>query len=263
MSRTYAVTGSASGIGAAVARRLVADGHEVIGVDRAGADVIADLGTAAGRAAAIAGVAEACGGALAGLVTCAGVAGLPDRPGSLLVSVNYFGTVEVIAGLREQLVAGGGSVVAISSNSTTCQPGYSLELVEACLAGDEAAAGALANQAESVMTYPATKTAIARWIRRHATATEWIGAGVRLNALAPGLVETPLAAEQRNDPTIGPLVAMFPLPLGRGGTPDEIADAASFLLNNPFCVGTLLLIDGGTEALLRPDAWPSLWEVQL
>ncbi|HVX70812.1 MAG TPA: SDR family oxidoreductase [Mycobacteriales bacterium] len=261
MSRMYAVTGSASGIGAAIRERLIADGHSVIGVDRVDADVVADLGSAAGRAAAVAGIADACGGALAGLVTCAGVAGLPDRPGSLLVSVNYFGTVEVIAGLREQLAVGGGSVVAISSNSTTCQPGYSLDLVDTCLAGDESVAGAMADQADSVMTYPATKTAIARWIRRHSTAPEWIGAGIRLNAIAPGLVETPLAAEQRNDPTIGPLVAMFPLPLGRGGAPPEIADAAVFLLNNQFCVGTLLLIDGGTEALLRPDAWPTLWEI--
>jgi NAD(P)-dependent dehydrogenase (short-subunit alcohol dehydrogenase family) len=261
MSATYAVTGSASGIGAAIRERLVADGHRVIGVDRVDADVVADLATAEGRAVAVAGVAHACGGELAGLVTCAGLAGLPERPGSLLVSVNYFGTVEVITGLREQLAAGGGSAVAISSNSTTCQPGYSLDLVDACLSGDEAAAGALANQADSVMTYPATKTAIARWIRRHSTAEEWIGAGVRLNALAPGLVETPLAQEQRDDPTIGPLVAMFPLPMGRGGTPPEIADAAAFLLNNQFCVGTLLLIDGGTEALLRADAWPTLWEI--
>lgn len=261
MSAAYAVTGSASGIGAAVRDRLAGDGHRVIGVDRVDADVIADLSTPDGRAAAVAGVREACAGELAGLVTCAGVAGLPDRPGSLLVSVNYFGTVEVIAGLRDPLAAGGGSVVAISSNSTTCQPGYSLDLVDACLSGDAAAAGVVADKADSVSAYPATKTAIARWIRRNATTPEWIGAGIRLNALAPGLVETPLAAEQRNDPVIGPLVAMFPLPLGRGGTPPEIADAAMFLLNNMFCVGTLLLIDGGTEALLRPDAWPTVWEM--
>jgi NAD(P)-dependent dehydrogenase (short-subunit alcohol dehydrogenase family) len=261
VSAQYAVTGSASGIGAAIRDRLMADGHRVIGVDRVSADVVADLSTSEGRAVAVAGVAEACAGELAGLVTCAGVAGLPERPASLLVSVNYFGTVEVVAGLREQLVAGAGSVVAISSNSTTCQPGFSLDLVDACLAGDEAKACAVADSGDSMTAYPATKTAIARWIRRNATADEWIGSGVRLNALAPGLVETPLAVEQRNDPTMGPLVAMFPLPMGRGGTPPEIADAASFLLHNPFCVGTVLLIDGGTEALLRPDAWPNRWEI--
>jgi NAD(P)-dependent dehydrogenase (short-subunit alcohol dehydrogenase family) len=258
---TYAVTGSASGIGAAVRARLLDAGHQVVGVDRADADVIADLSRPAGRRAAADGVRAACGGVLSGLVTCAGLAGLPGRPASVLVSVNYFGTVELVDALREELAAGSGSVVAISSNSATCQPGFSLDLVEACLDGDEAAAGALADEGESLVAYPATKTAIARWIRRNATKPEWIGAGVRLNALAPGLVETPLAAEQRNDPTVGPLVAMFPLPMGRGGMPAEIAAAVDFLLHNEFCVGTVLLIDGGTEALLRPDAWPTRWEI--
>lgn len=259
--RNYAVTGSASGIGRAIREELTARGHRVLGVDRQDADVVADLGTAEGRSRAVAEITEWSGGQLHGLVPCAGIAGLPGRPGSLLVSVNYFGTVEVVEGLRPVLAAASGAVVAISSNSTTCQPGFPLELVEACLAGDEAAAGALADGGESLVAYPATKTAIARWIRRNATKPEWIGEGIRLNALAPGLVETALAAEQRNDPTVGPLVAMFPLPLGRGGTPAEIADAAAFLLHNEFCVGTLLLIDGGTEALLRPDAWPTRWEM--
>jgi NAD(P)-dependent dehydrogenase (short-subunit alcohol dehydrogenase family) len=260
VSGWYAVTGAASGIGAAVRARLMNAGHRVVGVDLAGSDVDADLATATGRRTAIEAVTAACGGQLSGLVTCAGIAGLPGRPASLLVAVNYFGTVELVEGLRPVLAASRGAVVAISSNSTTCQPGYSLELVDACLAGDEAAAAELADRGESLAAYPATKTAIARWIRRNATTAEWVGAGIRLNALAPGLVETPLAAEQRNDPTIGPLVAMFPLPIGRGGTTDEIAEAADFLLHNSFCVGTILLIDGGTEALLRPDAWPTRWE---
>ena len=259
--RNYAVTGSASGIGKAVRDALADRGARVLGVDQRDAEVVTDLATAEGRTRASSAITEWCDGTLHGLVTCAGIAGLPGRPASLLVSVNYFGTVDLIEGLRGPLGAGSGAVVAISSNSTTCQPGFSLDLVDACLAGDEAAAGAVADQDESLVAYPATKTAIARWIRRNATKPEWIGEGVRLNALAPGLVETALAVEQRNDPTIGPLVAMFPLPMGRGGKPEEIAQAADFLLHNSFCVGTVLLIDGGTEALLRPDAWPTRWEI--
>jgi NAD(P)-dependent dehydrogenase (short-subunit alcohol dehydrogenase family) len=258
---TYAVTGAASGIGAATKAQLEAAGHRVIGVDLAGAEVTADLGTAAGRAGAIAHVIDRCEGSLSGLVVCAGLAGLPERAASLLVRVNYFGSVEVIAGLRDALVAGGGSVVAMSSNSATCQPGFSLDLVDACLAGDEAAATALADQADSLTAYPATKTAIARWIRRNAPTPHWVGAGVRLNALAPGMVDTAMIAEGRAHPVVGPLLGMFPLPNGRPGHPDEIASAIDFLLHNSYCVGTIVLIDGGTESLLRPDAWPTRWDL--
>jgi NAD(P)-dependent dehydrogenase (short-subunit alcohol dehydrogenase family) len=256
----YAVTGSASGIGAATRQRLEAAGHDVVGVDRVDAEVLADLSTPDGRRAAVSAVADRCDAGLAGLVVCAGLGGLPDRPASLLVSVNYFGAVDVVAGLLPQLAAARGGVVAISSNSTTCQPGYSLALVDACLAGDEVMARMVADEGDSLTAYPATKTAIARWVRRHATAPEWIGAGVRLNAVSPGMVDTPLVAEGRADPTVGPLLGMYPMPVGRVGRPDEIAAAIDFLLHTEFCVGTVMLIDGGTEALFRPDDWPTRWE---
>jgi NAD(P)-dependent dehydrogenase (short-subunit alcohol dehydrogenase family) len=257
----YAVTGSASGIGAATKARLDAAGHRVIGVDRVDAEIVADLSTPAGRRDAVEQVSVSCGGTLDGLVPCAGLAGMPDRPASVLVSVNYFGAIGMVDGLRAPLAAGGGAVVAISSNSATCQPGFSLELVDACLAGDETMARMVADEADSLTAYPATKTAIARWIRRHATAPDWIGAGVRLNAVAPGMVETPLVAEGRADPTVGPLLAMYPMPMGRAGQPEEIAAAIDFLLHTEFCVGTIMLIDGGTEAQLRPDDWPTRWEL--
>ena len=59
---TIVVTGSGSGIGAATAARLRADGHTVIGVDLRGAEIEADLGTPEGRKSAIKTVGEACGG---------------------------------------------------------------------------------------------------------------------------------------------------------------------------------------------------------
>ena len=104
--RTIAITGSASGMGAALSGRLTAAGDRVIGVDLRNADVEADLGTSAGRAQAIERVTELSDGALDGLVTLAGLAGLPERPASLLISVNYFGTVELLAGLRPLLANG-------------------------------------------------------------------------------------------------------------------------------------------------------------
>jgi NAD(P)-dependent dehydrogenase (short-subunit alcohol dehydrogenase family) len=257
---TIAITGTASGIGAACAARLIEAGNRVIGVDVREADIVADLATPQGRRGAVEEVGKASGGRLDGLVTCAGLGGGSDRAGSLLASVNYFGTVEVLAGLQPALARGRApAAVAISSNSTTCQPRVPVDVVEACLAGDEEGARALADEAGSMAAYPATKVALTRWVRRHATGPHWAGAGVRLNAVAPGMTETPLVAEQRADPVIGPLMGRFPIPVGRSARPSEIAAVIAFLLGPEaaFFCGSVVFVDGGTDALLRPDDWPA------
>lgn len=266
-TRTVVVTGSASGMGAATRARLEADGQRVIGVDLRDADVVADLATATGRQAAIDEVTALAGGAdgaIDGLVTWAGVAGLTALPGSLLVSVNYFGTVALHEGLRPLLARGDRpAAIAISSNSTTVQPGIPLDVVERCLADDEEGARAAADVATSLATYPATKTAIAWWARRHAPTAEWAGAGITLNVVAPGAVETPLLQASREDPTIGQFVDDFPVPVGRKGTADELAAFVQFLLGPDarFFCGSVLFVDGGTDAQLRPDDTPSPWIV--
>lgn len=258
------MTGSASGIGAATAARLAADGHRVIGVDLHDADVVADLSRPDGRQAAVDAVVDAMGdAALDGIVPCAGRGPLPSRPGSEVVSVNCFGTVELVEALRPRL-APGGAVVAISSNSTTCQPGVPAALIDRCSAGDEAGARALADTIPTLNgVYPASKIAVARWVRHRAVAEEWIGAGVRLNAVAPGMVETAMIAEGRADPVVGPLLDLFPIPLARPGQPEEVAEVIAFLLSPAasLLVGSIVFCDGGTDALLRADAWPSAWEL--
>jgi NAD(P)-dependent dehydrogenase (short-subunit alcohol dehydrogenase family) len=259
----FAVTGSASGIGAATAALLSRQGHRVIGVDLAGADVNVDLGTVDGRTTAIAGVTAACGGPLDGLVTAAGIGPSSTAPGGRLISINYFGTVELIAGLRDALAAADSpAVVALSSNSTTCQPDWPLEYAEACLTGDEAAAVALADQRTSLYAYPASKTAVAWWIRENAA--DWAAAEIRLNAIAPGLIETPMTAGQRDDPLIGDLIEAFPVPRGRPGRPDEVAATIGFMLSPAASLlyGTILFADGGTDALLRPRDWPAGWDTR-
>jgi NAD(P)-dependent dehydrogenase (short-subunit alcohol dehydrogenase family) len=260
---TIAITGSASGIGAATAELLTLRGHRVIGVDLSdSAQVTADLGSPEGRAEAVARVTELSGGVLDGLVACAGVMGMPGRKGSTVVSINYFGSVEVIDGLRPLLTTGSG-VVALSSNSTTVQPGWPVELARACLHGDESAAREIADALDPLVAYPASKAALAWWVRRSAVTGDWAGAGLRLNAVAPGLVETPMIAAGRADPTIAPLLEGFPIPMGRGARPEEIAGVIAFLLapeSSVFC-GSVVFADGGTDALLRPTDWPAVWNL--
>jgi len=112
-----------------------------------------------------------------------------------------------------------------------------------------------------VMTYPASKLAITRWVRRRAPGPDWAGAGIALNVLAPGAVETPLLQATKDDPTLGPLLEAFPVPVGRNGQPDELAAAVAFLLGSEarFLCGSVLVVDGGTEASLRPDELPAPW----
>jgi NAD(P)-dependent dehydrogenase (short-subunit alcohol dehydrogenase family) len=247
-------------MGAATKARLEAAGERVIGVDLRDADVIADLGTAEGRQSAIDAVAKMSVGSIDGLVTWAGLPGLTDRPGSLLVSVNYFGTIALLEGLRPLLAKGDRpAAVAISSNSTTCQPGVPMDVVELCLSGDETAARAAADVASSLASYPATKTALAWWVRRHAPTAEWAGAGITLNAVAPGAVETPLLQASRADPVIGEMVDAFPIPVGRKANPDELAAFVQYLLGPDarFFCGSVVFVDGGTDAQMRADSFPA------
>jgi NAD(P)-dependent dehydrogenase (short-subunit alcohol dehydrogenase family) len=244
--------------------RLRGSGYGVITVDLHDADVTADLGTSAGRVAAVAEVGDLATDGLHGVVTCAGLAGSPDRAGSLVASVNYFGTVEFLDGLRP-LIAAGGSAVAISSNSTTVQPAIPSDLVEACLAHDEGSARALADEAGSMVTYPASKLAVAWWVRRNATGPDWAGAGRRLNAIAPGMIETPMVAGMRANPETGPLLDMLPIPVGRTGRPEEIAALVELLLgpDGGFFCGSVLFCDGGSDAVLRTNDWPAAWDISV
>lgn len=259
-----AVTGSASGIGAATADRLRAAGHTIIGVDLHSADVCADLGTEAGRRDAAAAVAERCDGALGALVTSAGIGGSSTERGGRLVSINYFGTVRLLELLRPSLAAAGSAaVVCVSSNSASCQPNWPIDIAEACLAGDEERARDAAEQHASVQAYGAAKAAIAWYVRTHAPASEWAGEGIRMNAVAPGLVETPLTEGQRADPVLGAAIAKFPVPRGEAGRPDEIATVIEFLIGPgaSLLYGSIVYADGGTDALLRPRDFPTRWSL--
>src|SRR4051812_2519740 len=256
---TVAVTGSASGIGAATRAALLERGHRVIGIDVAegqpGVDLVADLAGAAGRRAAIDGVLAACGGRLDGLVTAAGVP--PRVAPATIVSVNYFGTTELVSGLHDALAAAGRSrVVVVSSMMASTLPGVAPDLVDALLADDEAAAQALAvayPRNRQALVYGATKVAVARWVRRHAPTAEWARAGIRLNAIAPGGTKTAFFAgmadhEERQDA----------IPVGFAATPEQIAAWIVLMLGeeaDSLC-GSVIYAGGGAAARSNADRGP-------
>jgi NAD(P)-dependent dehydrogenase (short-subunit alcohol dehydrogenase family) len=251
----YLVTGAASGIGRAVQQRLQLNGHEVVSVDLRDAEICADLATVEGRSAS----AAACG-PIDGAVLCAGLAALTGRPSSMLVAVNYYGAVSLLEQLRPQLTRPA-SVVLLSSNSVSIQPGWSTELVKELLDGSEQEARALAEDLEPLGVYPATKAALTRWMRRNAP--QWLRDGIRLNAVAPGFISTPMSAGVADDPNYGAFVGALEIPFGRPGQPEEVADVIGFLLSGRarYVVGSTLFIDGGLEASLRADDWPEPWQL--
>jgi NAD(P)-dependent dehydrogenase (short-subunit alcohol dehydrogenase family) len=248
------VTGSASGIGAAVREQLERAGHRVIGIDRQNADIVADLSTTAGRKAAVQAALAACDGALDGLVCCAGLG--PTAPsGSVIVGVNYFGMTELVDGLEGALARGSKPSVVLIGSVAAVHPGMDkLPMVAAMLAGDEAGALAQADaMAVPQAAYAGSKYAVTVFARRKAVV---LGPkGIRLNVIAPGAVETPLLQASRADARYGEAIRNFVAPIGRNSTPDEIANVVSFLQSEQasFVHGTVIFVDGGMDAMSRSD----------
>jgi NAD(P)-dependent dehydrogenase (short-subunit alcohol dehydrogenase family) len=251
---TAVITGSASGIGAAVRSRLEKTGYSVVGVDIVNAEIIADLSTSEGRQAAVAAVRQRCGDTIDRLVTCAGIG--PDNPSpARIASVNYFGTVDVLDGLFPCLQRGKEpAAVVISSNSAPMLPLENDPFVMALLEHDEAKARQIIeNVGNTSVAYIGSKNALARAVRRRVTT--WGNAGVRLNAVAPGNTRTPLYQRTLDNPILGDLARSLPRPLGRDAEPEEIAAVVAFLLSGEasYVHGAIYFVDGGIDAALRPD----------
>ena len=193
MARTVVITGAASGIGAALARMLTERGDTVIGVDLAGSTIDADLSTDEGREAMITAVTEASGGSIDAVVANAGSA----APTASTVAINYFGTVATLEGLRPLLAKSAAPRAALTSSMASFQP-FDEALVDACLAGDEAAALDVAQKlvdeggGKEQTIYSSTKNAINRWMRTVVPTDDWAGAGIPINAVGPGVIVTPM-----------------------------------------------------------------------
>jgi len=252
MSRTIVITGSASGIGRATAERCAAAGDRVIGVDLRGADIEIDLGAAAGRTRLVEEVGRLAPDGIDAVLAGAGL-GRPDMPREV-IAINYFGTVATLEGLRPLLAKSSRPRAVAISSTAGFMPGNQA-VVDACLAGDEEAA-ITAITAAPATAYPDSKRALSLWLRRAAVRPEWAGSGILLNAVGPGVTRTamtaPILSEQK---WVEVIKQTNPIAVKDYAEPGEIAELLQYLLGfeNQYTVGQILYIDGGSDAILRPD----------
>jgi NAD(P)-dependent dehydrogenase (short-subunit alcohol dehydrogenase family) len=246
------LTGAASGIGQATAQRLSAKGIRVIGVDLRDAEITVDLGTADGRARMIEEAQRLAPEGLDGVLAGAGISAF-DRPRET-IAINYFGAVGTLEGLRPLLaMRPRARAVAVCSTSALL-PTHEATIVE-CLAGREEQACA-AIEASPQGAYMTSKRALGLWLRRAAVSEEWGGSSILLNAIAPGVVTTPMTAPLFNMPEmIEVLRQSNPMAVQDYAQPEEMAEMIDYLLNfeGHYMLGQIIYNDGGTDAIMRPD----------
>lgn len=259
MTRTYIITGAASGIGAKTAELLREQGHTVVGVDLQGVEVSADLSTPDGRAEAARLALEATDGIVDAVIPSAGLA----APKAVTAAVNYFGMTEFLEALQPALARSEAPRVALVSSMSSLQP-LDPALVEALMADDEPAALARAEElaadpATGNLIYASSKRAISRWVRRESTGPKWAGAGIPLNAVAPGIVRTPMTQDMLADPQYAAFMDMVvPMPLNGHQDAESVARLLIWLtsVENSHCCGQTFYADGGADAVLRgEDVW--------
>lgn len=230
--RRAIVTGAASGIGAAIAARLAAEGAVVAGLDRAAggaASVTVDVRDPDAVTLAVERARDVLGGSPDLLVNAAGVylvRSLLETSAAEwddVLAVNLRGTFLVAtAAVRAGL--GPGVIVNLSS-----------------VAAYEGSAG------EPSGAYNASKAAVSGLTRQ--MAAEWASRGIRVVAVAPGVIDTPML-RLMDDPTAGRAYLDAAVPLRRLGTADEIAAVACFAASPEaaYLTGTTIVADGGLLA---------------
>lgn len=223
------VTGGGSGIGAAVAHRLADDGFDITVADLEPDGVATDLGATAIRLDVRdeAQVARAMDGVDV-LVNAAGIGSTtaaPDTPVEVwddVFAVNARGTFlcckHAIPAMKAQ---GGGAIVNVAS--------------VAALVG-------LRNRA----AYCASKGAVVALTR--ALAVDHVADRIRVNAVCPGTIDTPWVQRLVSGAGESLDALRARQPMGRLGTPDEVADAVVYLATAEFVTGTILTVDGGLTA---------------
>lgn len=220
---TAVVTGAAGGIGGTLFSAFRAAGYQTTGVDCVAADGVVTLDVT--DAAAVTAFAANLD-TLDVLVNAAGVLRL-QREYDLsefarVVEINLTGTMRMMVACRAALAGARGAIVNIASM--------------------HAIFGAPLSPA-----YAASKAGVVQLTKSLAVA--WAEDGIRVNALAPGWIETPMTVPARSDVARHRAI-LDRTPLGRWGTPDDIAGPALFLASDAarFITGAVLVVDGGYSA---------------
>ncbi len=260
----YIVTGGSGGIGGKTVEILRKQGHEVINVDLKDSDICANLATKEGRDQVIQEIHTRYPDGIDGLCCNAGVSGACGNL-KLIISLNYFGATNLAHGLFDLLKKKGGSCVVTSSN-TISQGAARMDLVDMLNysqtkpVNEERILNVIEKFDESSLSvgnsiYVTTKYAIARWVRR--VSASWAANGVRINAVAPGNVSTPMTATMSKDAKAA--LAALPIPINYGSDelmrPGDIANVIVFLVSRLAhgVNGNVMFVDGGTDALLNSE----------
>lgn len=221
------VAGATQGIGAVIANHLAALGAEVTALGLGPGDGTLDAAVAVRQADVTS--AQSLDAALAGMdqldivFNCAGIikrgAEHDLEVFEQVLAVNLTGTMRVCTATRERLKASRGCIVNTASMLSFFGGGL-------------------------VPGYAASKGGVAQLTKSLAIA--YAADGIRVNAIAPGWIATPLTQALQDDPArAGPILARTPL--GRWGTPADVAQAAMFLCTPAaaFMTGVILPVDGG------------------
>jgi NAD(P)-dependent dehydrogenase (short-subunit alcohol dehydrogenase family) len=223
LASTALITGAASGIGRALFAAFGRAGYRTIGIDCAPAEGVEMLDVT-DDAAVTAFTANL--DALSVLVNAAGILRLRQEYDptefARVVDVNLTGTMRMSVGCRAALAKGKGAIVNIASM--------------------HAIFGAPLSPA-----YAASKAGVVQLTKSLAVA--WAEDGIRVNAIAPGWIDTPMTAAARADAARNRAI-LERTPLGRWGTPDDIVGPALFLASEAarFITGAVLAVDGGYSA---------------
>lgn len=257
--RNIVVTGAGSGIGA-ICTKLVEDrGDKAIGLDLKNAEFEVDLSDAAALADVAAQVKEKYDH-VDGIIANAGT----QSNSPLDLKVNYFGSRNTVEAFRPLLEAADNARVAITASAASLQP-TDTKLVQLLLDDqyDEAMeyGEQLASQGRMAgyANYSASKRAIATWVRQAAPSDAFAGASIGINAVAPGVVATPmttelLASDEGREMAFGAM----PAPYNGAQRPEDIADVLVFLVSglNRSMTGQVIYVDGGFDTIGRgADLW--------